>query len=191
MEIINKILINNSNDVEYTEFKPSMLPSIALNINKKIISLIEKKIQDFISIIHLLYQFTSTERKFDQLIENLFMNAFNFGKIYYDKCIKEFYISDKKKKKLMSEETAKKINKFIDQMKIEKENNNKTNIMEQIKKVNKSSSSIEDEDEEKSKIELYFAKDYFSIHFIEPLKDEDMKQIKEIFSPFFLKTILL
>jgi hypothetical protein len=37
----------------------------------------------------------------------------------------------------------------------------------------------------KSKIELYFAKDYFSIHFIEPLEDEDMKQIKEIFSPFF------
>ena len=37
-------------------------------------------------------------------------------------------------------------------------------------------------DEYKSKIELYFAKYYFSIHFIEPLKDEDMKQIKEIFS---------
>ena len=43
----------------------------------------------------------------------------------------------------------------------------------------------------KSKIELYFAKDYFSIHFIEPLKDEDMKQIKEIFSPFFSKNNLI
>ena len=51
----------------------------------------------------------------------------------------------------MSEETTKIINKFINQMKIEKESNNKTNILEQIRKANKSSSSIEDEDEEKSK----------------------------------------
>ena len=129
----------------------SMLPSIALDINKKIISLIEKKIRDFITIIHLLYQFTSNERKYDQLIENLFMNAFNFGKVYYDKCVKELLMSEKRNRKLMNEETAKKINKFINEMKTEIESNNKNNKMEQIQGAIKNSSSIEDEDEEKSK----------------------------------------
>ena len=51
----------------------------------------------------------------------------------------------------MNEETAKRINEFISEMKIEKENNTKTNIIEQIKKANKSSSDIEEEEEEKSK----------------------------------------
>ena len=129
----------------------SMLPSIALDINQKIIYLIEKKINDFITLIHLLYQFTSTERKYDEIIENLFLNAFNFGKNYYDKCCKELYSNEKRNKKILSEETTKKINKFVNQMKIENESNNKINIMEQIKKANKSSSSIEEEDEEKSK----------------------------------------
>ena len=129
----------------------SMLPSIALDINKKIISLIEKKIRDFITIIHLLYQFTSNERKYDQLIENLFMNAFNFGKVYYDKCVKVLLMSEKRNRKLMNEETAKKINKFINEMKTEIESNNKNNKMEQIQGAIKNSSSIEDEDEEKSK----------------------------------------
>ena len=129
----------------------SMLPSIALDINQKIINLIEKKINDFITLIRLLYQFTSTERKYDQIIDNLFINAFTFGKNYYDKCCKELYFNEKRNKKIMSEETTKKINKFINQMKIENESNTKTNIMEQIRKANKSSSSIEEEDEEKSK----------------------------------------
>ena len=129
----------------------SMLPSIAIDINQKITYLVEKKINDFITVIRLLYQFTSTERKYDPTIENLFINAFSFGKNYYDKCCKELYFNEKKNKKIMSEEKTKIINKFINQMKIEKESNNKTNILEQIRKANKSSSSIEDEDEEKSK----------------------------------------
>ena len=37
----------------------------------------------------------------------------------------------------------------------------------------------------KTKIELTFTKDYFSIYFIEQLKEENIKEIKEIFSPFF------
>ena len=42
-----------------TNLPPSMLPSIALDINKKVIYLTEKKINDFIFLIHLLYEFTS------------------------------------------------------------------------------------------------------------------------------------
>jgi hypothetical protein len=129
----------------------SMLPSIASNLNKKVAALTKNKINDFINIILLLYQFTGIERKYNNIIEDLFLKAFNFGKHYYDKSVKEFSFSDKINKKSMSEETAKRINDFISEMKIEKENNTKTNIIEQIKKANKSSSDIEEEEEEKSK----------------------------------------
>ena len=129
----------------------SMLTSITLDINKKIINLTEKKINDFIDVIHLLYQFISSERKYNEIIENLFSKAFIFGKSYYDKCCKEFSINNKKNIESMNEETANKINKYLSEMKIEKESNNKTNLIEQIKKAHKSSSSIEEEDEEKSK----------------------------------------
>ena len=79
------------------------------------------------------------------------MKAFAFGKNYYEKYSKDYFINDKKHKNSMSEETAKKINKYLSEMKIEKESNNKTNLIEQIRQANKSSSSIEEEDEEKSK----------------------------------------
>ena len=39
----------------------------------------------------------------------------------------------------------------------------------------------------KIKIELMFSKDYFTINFLEPLKDENLKEIKGIFAPFLSK----
>ena len=129
----------------------SILPSIALDINKKVIYLTEKKINDYINMIHLLYQFISTERKYNELIEKFFLNAFIFGKNYYDKCLKDFNLNDKKYKKSISEQSAREINKYISEMKIEKESNNKINLINFFRGVNKSSSSIEEEDEEKSK----------------------------------------
>lgn len=130
---------------------PSLIPSLALDINKKILHLTEKKINDFINVIHLLYEFISNERKYNEVIEQLFLKAFSFGKNYYEKYSKEFFINDKKNKSSMNEETARKINKYLSEMKIEKESKNKTNLIQQIREANKSSSSIEEEDEEKSK----------------------------------------
>ena len=129
----------------------SMLTSIVLDINKKVINLTQRKIIDLVNIIHLLYQFISYERKYNEIIEKLFMKAFAFGQNYYEKYSKEFYINDRKNQLSMKEETAKRINKYISDMKIENESNHKTNLIEQIKKANKSSSSIEEEDEEKTK----------------------------------------
>ena len=126
---------------------PAILSSIALDINKKLNSQIEKKIQDYINIIYILYQFTGTERKYDEIIDNFFIKAFIFGKNYYDKTLKDFTLKNKINQNSMSLETAKQINKYISEMKLEKENKTKTNIIEQIRKVNKSSSSIEEEDE--------------------------------------------
>lgn len=50
----------------------SMLPSIVSNLNKKVIAITEKKINDFIKIILLLYQFTGIERKYNEIIEDFF-----------------------------------------------------------------------------------------------------------------------
>ena len=129
----------------------SMLPSIALDINKKVIYLTEKKINDFITLIHLLYEFTSYERKYNEIIENFFLKSFIIGKNYYERNYKELINNNKKNKKLMTEEMSQKINKYLNDMKIEEESNNKNNLIKQIKQANKSSSSIEEEDEEKSK----------------------------------------
>ena len=52
---------------------------------------------------------------------------------------------------MMTEEISKKINKYLDEMKIEEESNNKNNLIKQIKQANKSNSSIEEDNEEKSK----------------------------------------
>lgn len=133
-----------------SDITPSMLSSIAININKRVISLTEKKINDFINIINLLYQFTGIERKYNEFIEEMFLKAFIFGKNYYDKNCKDYYTNEKINKNYINEQTTKQINKIINDIKIMKENKTKTNIIEQIKKANKSSSSIEDDDEEKS-----------------------------------------
>jgi hypothetical protein len=135
-----------------SDLPPSMLSSIAININKKALAITEKKINDFIDIINLLYQFTGIERKYNEMIEEMFSKAFIFGKNYYDKNCKDFYINEKINRNFINEQTAIQINKIINEIKIKKENKNKTNLIEQIKKANKSSSSIEDDDdgEEKS-----------------------------------------
>jgi len=132
------------------DLPPSILPSMAIDINKKVKLITKKKINDFIDIINLLYQFTGIERKYNEIIEEFFSKAFTFGKTYYDKSSKEFNANEKINKKLIDEETAKQINKFINNIKIQKESKKKINLIEQIKKANKSSSSIEDDDEEKS-----------------------------------------
>ena len=129
----------------------STLSSITLDINKKIKLLIKKKINDFLNIINLLNQFISTERQYNKIIEDLFIKAFNIGMIYYEKYSKEFNSKDKKIRKSLNDDISKKIDTFIYKMKKENENNKKYNLIEKIRKVNKSSSSIEDEDEEKSK----------------------------------------
>ena len=43
------------------------------------------------------------------------------------------------------------------------------------------------EKNKKTQIELQFRKDFFSINFIESLNEENLKEIKELFSPFFSK----
>ena len=148
--IFNHLKYKKSLLFSESDLPPSMLSSIAININKKVLAITEKKINDFIKIINLLYQFTGIERKYNEMIEEMFSKAFIFGKNYYDKNCKDYYTNEKIKN-IINEQTAMQINQIINEVKIKKESKNKTNLIEQIKKANKSSSSIEDDDEGEEK----------------------------------------
>ena len=148
--IFNHLKYKKSLFFSESDLPPSMLSSIAININKKVLAITEKKINDFIKIINLLYQFTGIERKYNEMIEEMFSKAFIFGKNYYDKNCKDYYTNEKIKN-IINEQTAMQINQIINEVKIKKESKNKTNLIEQIKKANKSSSSIEDDDEGEEK----------------------------------------
>ena len=97
----NYIITNNSikadvislKEKDFYEIKPKKntfkIEKITVYNDELVNGLVEKKINDFITVIRLLYQFTSTERKYDPTIENLFkspkydlnfiVNAFYFS----------------------------------------------------------------------------------------------------------------
>ena len=136
------------------------LPSVTLKVDEKISSYTIHKINSFLDFIHLLYRFINTERKYNKIIENFAKRAFNIGIVYYRKNLKEFNNSRKKNTKLLSSEISSKINNYIAQLRFKKESENKINMMEQIQKVKKNSSSIrESVCDEKSKAQKINAVD--------------------------------
>ena len=125
------------------------LSKLSINVSNKIIQITKTKIMDFKNVIYLLYQFIGTERKYQEIIEQYFVKAFIFGMKYFQIALNDFQKTTEKNEQYMNKEIANKINGYISEIKVNREKEKKRNIMEHIKDIHKSSSSIEDNDEEK------------------------------------------
>ena len=82
---------------------PNLMNNIVSEIKKRNQKQIIHNINNFINVIYLFYEFRNAERKFNSVINEIFIKAFNYGIIFYDKSIKEFYLSQEKIKQYPTE----------------------------------------------------------------------------------------
>ena len=123
---------------------PNILFSIGQYINTKQKKQIAKYIKNFIDVIHLLYDFISVERKYNPIIEEIFLKAFIYGQNYYNNKVKEFNKSQKLKKSI-SDELSTKIKKALEEYQTKKSWD--------INHHNKNSSDFEDNDDNENEEE--------------------------------------
>ena len=88
------------------------LNSMVLEIKQRQSIQTSKNINNFINVIHLFYDFTSVERKYNNIINDIFLKAFACGLIYYDKSMKDFNTSQTKIN-LIPKDIQKEINKSL------------------------------------------------------------------------------
>ena len=123
---------------------PNILFSIGQYINTKQKKQTAKYIKNFIDVIHLLYDFISVERKYNPIIEEIFLKAFIYGQNYYNNKVKEFNKSQKLKKSI-SDELSTKIKKALEEYQTKKSWD--------INHHNKNSSDFEDNDDNENEEE--------------------------------------
>jgi hypothetical protein len=92
--------------------------SIVLDIKKKHKVQTIKNIKNFINIILIFYQFRSVERRYNSIINKIFLKAFDFGLVYYEKSVKQFN-SSQDQFKLFSKEKQKQIKDDINNIKMQ------------------------------------------------------------------------
>ena len=88
------------------------LNSMVLEIKKRQTVQIQKNIDNFIKVIYLFYHFRDSQRIYNNIINALFLKAFNYGMIYFNKYMKEFNLSQEKLN-LVPKDIIKKINKSL------------------------------------------------------------------------------
>ena len=81
----------------------NLMNNIVSEIKKRNQLQIIQSINNFINVIYIFYEFRNVERKYNSEINELFIKAFNYGIIFYDKSMKEFYLSQEKIKKYPKE----------------------------------------------------------------------------------------
>ena len=86
----------------FSKMNPSQnfMNYLVLEIQKKQQIQIKKNINNFINVIHIFYEFRSTKRKYNDIINELFLKAFMYGMIYYNNSVKALNKSQEKIKSL-------------------------------------------------------------------------------------------
>ena len=109
--IVSNIFTLIFNHIKYKK-KFLLIKSVpSANLMNKIVSEIKKRnqkqiiqsINNFINVIYIFYEFRNEERKFNNVINEIFIKAFNYGIIFYDKSMKDFYLTQEKIKKYPKE----------------------------------------------------------------------------------------
>ena len=110
--IINHFVFKKKNIFTKTIPSFNYLNSMVVEIKRRQDIQTKNNINNFINIIHLFYDFRSIERKYNNIINEIFLKAFNFGMIYFNKSMKDFNLSQEKIN-LIPKDTQRKINKSI------------------------------------------------------------------------------
>ena len=89
---------------------PNAMNNIVTEIKKRNQNQTMKNINNFINVIYIFYEFRSTGRRYNNIINDMFIKAFNIGIIFYDKSLKEFYLSQEKMKKINEKNVSERYN---------------------------------------------------------------------------------
>ena len=112
----------------------NLMNNIVCEIKKRNQQQIMQSINNFINVIYIFYEFRNAERRYNNVINDIFIKAFNFGIIFYDKSIKEFNLSQQKIKQYPKEKQNKinddlaDIDDFLPNQEINADKNNSTDV---------------------------------------------------------------
>ena len=112
----------------------NLMNNIVSEIKKRNQQQIMQSINNFINVIYIFYEFRNAERRYNNVINDIFIKAFNFGIIFYDKSMKEFNLSQQKIKQYPKEKQNKinddlaDIDDFLPNPEINADKNNSTDV---------------------------------------------------------------
>ena len=121
----------------------NFMNNIVSEIKKRNQKQIIQSIKNFINVIHMFYEFRNAERKYNNVINDIFIKAFNFGIIFYDKSMKEFNLSQQKIKQYPKEKQNKfnddlaEIDDVLPNLEVNVDKNNSTDIEREVNIKNK------------------------------------------------------
>ena len=121
----------------------NFMNNIVSEIKKRNQKQIMQSIKNFINVIHMFYEFRNAERKYNNVINDIFIKAFNFGIIFYDKSMKEFNLSQQKIKQYPKEKQNKfnddlaEIDDVLPNLEVNVDKNNSTDIEREVNIKNK------------------------------------------------------
>ena len=165
-----------------------IINNIILVIKKKIKNQILKYINNFNNVIQICLDFISVERKYNNITNNLFLKAFDFGNKYYENSIKQ-YISSQKKINLIPENERKLIDEHLKTINDEIEKTIILNIIKTKNDSSKGSDELKNEFENlDSDIDSINIKDLFQNY---PKFNKFLDDIKKMTSFYTEKTINL
>ena len=165
-----------------------IINKIILDIKKKIKNQILKCINNFNKVIQICLDFISVERKYNNITNNLFLKAFDFGNKYYENSIKQ-YISSQKKINLIPENERKLIDEHLKTINDEIEKTIILNIIKTKNDSSKGSDELKNEFENlDSDIDSINIKDLFQNY---PKFNKFLDDIKKMTSFYTEKTINL
>ena len=165
-----------------------IINKIILDIKKKIKNQILKYINNFNNVIQIFLDFISVERKYNNITNNLFLKAFDFGNKYYENSIKQ-YISSQKKINLIPANERKLIDEHLKTINDEIEKTIILNIIKTKNDSSKGSDELKNEFENlDSDIDSTNIKDLFQNY---PKFNKFLDDIKKMTSFYTEKTINL
>ena len=165
-----------------------IINKIILDIKKKIKNQILKYINNFNNVIQICLDFISVERKYNNITNNLFLKAFDFGNKYYENSIKQ-YISSQKKINLIPANERKLIDEHLKTINDEIEKTIILNIIKTKNDSSKGSDELKNEFENlDSDIDSINIKDLFQNY---PKFNKFLDDIKKMTSFYTEKTINL
>ena len=160
----------------FSKMNPSQnfMNYLVLEIQKKQQIQIKKNINNFINVIHIFYEFRSTKRKYNDIINELFLKAFMYGMIYYNNSVKALNKSQEKIKS-MPKDISNKINTSLNDIRTQLE------VTADLQNEENNSSSFRESQENKN---LEFINDANSELDIDSINQKDLFENYPAFTKF-------
>ena len=172
--IFNQFKLKKKNLFSKMNPSQNFMNYLVLEIQKKQQIQIKKNINNFINVIHIFYEFRSTKRKYNDIINELFLKAFMYGMIYYNNSVKALNKSQEKIKS-MPKDISNKINTSLNDIRTQLE------VTADLQNEENNSSSFRESQENKN---LEFINDANSELDIDSINQKDLFENYPAFAKF-------